>query len=163
MPRKIEYIVGEVEISDYEESHRYCNQTSLVEGIPLNPRLRPDFDSTPNDERDALEIKDWWNKPYIETCSWADMDETWESYTKRMASSPFGSEPELKEVFIERKLKQKQRWFNAWPSGTRYDVRCLNGGAWDRSLGLGMVGSLDEAVAIAQGYLPVDYGFGPSF
>ena len=27
----------------------------------------------------------------------------------------------------------RRTWMEFWPTGTRYDVRCLDGGAWDRS------------------------------
>lgn len=33
----------------------------------------------------------------------------------------------------------------AWPGGVRYDVRCLDGGAWDRSTWWGSFSTLDEA------------------
>lgn len=36
-----------------------------------------------------------------------------------------------------------------WPTGQRYDVRCLDGGAWDRSTWRGSYGSLDEAIDAA--------------
>ena len=38
------------------------------------------------------------------------------------------------------------KWLDAWPSGTRYDVRCLDGGAWDRSTNWGCFSSLEEAL-----------------
>ena len=32
-----------------------------------------------------------------------------------------------------------------WPEGKRYDVYCLNGGAWDRPTAKGKYGTLEEA------------------
>lgn len=43
----------------------------------------------------------------------------------------------------------------AWPGGTRYETRCLDGGAWDRSTSWGMFATLDEALMRAkQGVSP---------
>lgn len=39
----------------------------------------------------------------------------------------------------------RAEWLKAWPSGTRYDVRCLDGGAWDRPTVWGMFPTLEEA------------------
>ena len=44
---------------------------------------------------------------------------------------------------------QRSRWMNAWPAGTRFDVRMLDGGAWDRSTCKGNFSSLDEALSYA--------------
>lgn len=43
----------------------------------------------------------------------------------------------------------KERWLEAWPEGIRYDVRCLDGGAWDRSTAHGCYKTLEEAMAVA--------------
>ena len=45
--------------------------------------------------------------------------------------------------------KGRASWMKAWPSGTRYATRCLDGGAWDRSTNWGMFASLEEALACA--------------
>lgn len=149
MPRVIEYLGTELELSDYQEEHRYINQKNLVDGIPVNPALRPDFDITPNDEREQLEVSDWWGKPYIVTTSWEDMSETWDEYLAR-ANSEYGFDPGPKEDFERRMIEGRESWFKSWPTGTRYEVRCLDGGAWDRSTCWGMFGSLEEALKIAK-------------
>lgn len=110
MPRTIDYDDYSLEIDDYEPRHRPENQT-LVRGVPVNPTLREAFDCTPNEERDPLEIEDWWDRPYVV------------SYEK--------DSPEFRK---------------RWPEGVRYDVRCLDGGAWDRSTNRGAFPSLDAAV-----------------
>jgi hypothetical protein len=43
------------------------------------------------------------------------------------------------------------KFLEVWKCGVRYDVRCLDGGAWDRSTWWGAGVSLEAAVAIAQG------------
>ena len=39
----------------------------------------------------------------------------------------------------------------SWPEGVRYDVRMLDGGAWDRPTNHGVYATLDEAVRQALG------------
>lgn len=36
--------------------------------------------------------------------------------------------------------------YKLYPTGIRYEVRCLTGGAWDRSSSQGMFSSLEEAI-----------------
>lgn len=70
--------------------------------LSVDPLLPPDFYNTPNEERSAQELADWWMRPYL--------------------------------VSIE---------------GGRYDVRCLDGGAWDRPTFWGDADTLDAARALA--------------
>lgn len=42
------------------------------------------------------------------------------------------------------------KFLEAWPRGVRYDVRCLDGGAWDRSTVWGFFATVEEAVACAK-------------
>jgi hypothetical protein len=86
---------------------------AIVDGVPVNPRLPRDFDSTANEERPE-DHRVWWDVPFVQT--YADAH---------------------------------PKFLEAWPSGTRYDLRCLDGGAWDRPTCWGMFGSLEEAVAQA--------------
>jgi len=98
----------ELEDSDpYRDEHRPDAQNH-VDGVPVDPVLRPGFASTPHDERDQLEVDDWWDRPYIE----------------RVPNS-------------------------AWTHGKRYDVRVLDGGAWDRPTAKGAFATLDEALELA--------------
>jgi len=150
MTRTVEYIGEMVEISDYEDQHRYENQTNLKDGIPIDPVMRPDFEVTANEDRDRLEIDDWWCKPFIVTCDWSCMTETWEEYSERL--SKYDMEVKPKEEFLGEQAKQKEGWFEAWPSGTRYEVRCLDGGAWDRATSVAMVGTIEQALEIALQY-----------
>lgn len=129
MPRQIEYVGQVVVIGDYLPAHYLSNQREwAAEGIPLNPCMRSDFDTTPNEHRDPLEVDHWWGVPYITTTSWGDM-------------SQGAPADDLEE--------RRRRWFEAWPEGVRYCVRCLDGGAWDRSTNMGMVATLDEAISRA--------------
>lgn len=44
----------------------------------------------------------------------------------------------------------QSEWLGFWPLGVRYDVRCLDGGAWDRSTGCGCFSTLEESLAKAR-------------
>lgn len=50
------------------------------------------------------------------------------------------------------------RWLAAWPEGIRYDVRCLDGGCWDRSTGLGQFKTMSEALQFAENHVPSSIG-----
>lgn len=127
--REIEYIGETIQIDDYKDEHRPHNQAEHFHDIPVNPKLRDYFDATPNELREDLEVSDWWDRPFIEAYTWERM-------------KPHNATPE--------EIEQRHRaWLESWPSGTRYDVRCLDGGAWDRSTWWGSAGSLEEAAAIA--------------
>jgi len=115
--------------------------------VPVNPELPDDFDITPNSERPAEQIEKWWDQPFIRTVDWEDMTESYEDYQERMKDC--GGEPKSRLEFEADKAERKEDWYQSWPSGTRYDVRCLDGGAWDRSTNWGMVASLEAALEIA--------------
>jgi hypothetical protein len=63
----------------------------------------------------------WWNRPFISTEICGEADPF---YTK---------------------------WLQAWPLGIRYEVRCLDGGAWDRPTCWGMFKTVEEAIQRAGG------------
>ncbi len=52
--------------------------------------------------------------------------------------------------FIRRTESLEPGFLQAWPAGVRFDVRCLDGGAWDRSTVWGMFGTLSAAVECAR-------------
>lgn len=116
-----------------------------VNGIPVDPELPEMFDQTPNDERpDSHQV--WWYRPYIETETWEP--ESFEQYRERLAG--YGYEPDhTADEWRERQEKSRAGWFEAFPEGTRYMVRCLDGGAWDRSTCYGVFDNLDDAVSQA--------------
>jgi len=146
MTRIIEYIGEEIEIDSYKEIHYLENQT-LIKGIPINPCLRKYFDQTPNSEREDLEIDDWWNQPFIITTSLSERIETYESYLSRVTSfKDMQIDIESEEVFNIRMEEQKQNFLKNYPSGHCYIVRCLDGGAWDRSSWKGDFDSLEAAL-----------------
>lgn len=151
MGKLIEYIGQTFEIADYEEEHHYDKQATRVNGYPVNPVLRPGFDSTPHEDRDPQEVADWWEKPFIKTCHWEEIAETWESYADRMTRYG-GLHKNSRIEFESNQEAMKCSWYQSWPTGIRFEVRSLDGGAWDRSTGIAMVKNLEEAVEAATRY-----------
>lgn len=103
--------------------------------IPINPDLPPEFDATPNDARPESH-RQWWFRPYIVTYRLED----WERH--------YATCPESIRQHWESEGRAK--WLAAFPGGTRYDVRCLDGGGWDRSTWHGSFATEAEAVACAE-------------
>lgn len=108
-----------------------------VDGVLINPTLPDNFDNTPNDARPASQAK-WWNRPFVVTESVEQLDAFYAGRTDEYA-----------EAGRKHWAEGHQQWMEAWPSGTRYETRCLDGGAWDRSTSWGMFATLEEALACA--------------
>lgn len=51
--------------------------------------------------------------------------------------------------FIRSTVSFEPEFLKAWPAGVRFDVRCLDGGAWDRSTVWGMFATIPAALACA--------------
>ena len=96
----------------------------------LNPALPDNFFSTPNEDRSESEISEWWDRPFIK--------ETRFSFQGTQTQRPDADQ--LRQV-------QQNQWLARWPSGSRFDVWILDGGAWDRPTNRGSFASLEEAVA----------------
>ena len=129
----------------YEERHYIDNQES-VEGVIINPVQRYDFDFTNNEEREQREIDEWWDVKYINAFPY--IGDTYLEYVGRMGESEVESETE----FDLRMMKSQRNWFVSYPNGMEYVVRCLDGGAWDRSTNLGHFDNLDDALELAKSY-----------
>lgn len=109
----------------------------VINGVPINPQLPEDFDATPNEDRPASHLK-FWHRPYIVTDTVEQMDAFYAGRTDEYADRG-------RESWTEGRKK----WLEAWPSGTRYTVRCLDAGAWDRSTNWGSFATLEAALAVA--------------
>ena len=46
-------------------------------------------------------------------------------------------------------LEGRKKWLESYPTGIAYCVRCLDGGAWDRSTNYGTYADIDSALAKA--------------
>jgi len=139
-----EYYERERANDPYAERHYYDNQQK-VEGIPINPVQRYYFDMTAHDDRDQKEIDDWWEQPYIVTESFRV--DTYKEYLVRMKDS---ENIETEEEFDKRRNASKKSWEEDWKGGIRYTVRCLDGGAWDRTTWKGSFDNMDDALKLAK-------------
>lgn len=115
----------------------------LIGGVLLNPALPEAFDDTPNEERPEDHQK-FWDVPFITTMSAADWEEHFAGLGDERAAAALATWNE----------RDRAKWFDAWPTGTRYDVRCLDGGAWDRSTNWGSFVTPEEAIACAKAGSP---------
>lgn len=127
--------------------------TTTQTEIPINPPLRRDFDITPNDERPQEEIEQWWSVPYIVTTTWEQhrADASYDDFIERMASygGMAGYVPLTRQQWEQEQEEQRLDWFTWFPDGIRYEVRCLDGGCWDRSTTWGVFATLGEAINCA--------------
>ncbi|WP_116304281.1 hypothetical protein [Alkalilimnicola ehrlichii] len=121
----------------------------LIDGIPINPKLRRSFETTDNGQRDPAEVRDWWGLPFIRSEEFYVPDASYADFCQRLER--YGSQVKETEAEYNARLKEMRRkWFAAWPAGIRHDVYCLDGGAWDRSTWRGSFSSLAQAVAYAK-------------
>lgn len=119
------------------------------DGILINPVLPANFDDTPNEERNPLDVDLWWGMPFILTRTLNQHLENYECYLDRCQRDKW--EPSMTAVeWSARQADIRHQWMKRYPSGTAYDVRCLDGGAWDRSTWWGDADNLDDALAIAK-------------
>lgn len=118
---------------------------AVEDGVLINPALPDDFDNTPNEQRRPEERARWWLRPFIVINTWEQQEGLIRGHQEllRLDGKEELCRPDL-DAYIE---EQRASWFAAWPGGSRYEVRCLDGGAWDRSSGWGMFGTLAEALA----------------
>jgi hypothetical protein len=120
--------------------------------IAINPSLRDDFDNTPHDERHPSEISEWWDRPYIVTCTFQDnqADRDYDAWAKRLSSYSKTDLLSREDWEAERK-ERKADWYVTYPTGIRYEVLCLDGNCRDRPTSWGFFGSLEEAIKCAKG------------
>lgn len=126
----------------YKAKNRPSAQEIVIEGIPLNPVLRYNFDYTDNNLRPKQEVIDWWGLPYITTETF--MEESYQEYAHRCEDHK-----EPYEKWLKRISKERKRWTTWFPDGVRYDVRLLDGGAWDRSTNKGSYKTFEKALEVA--------------
>ncbi|HKT97932.1 MAG TPA: hypothetical protein VJS30_15585 [Paraburkholderia sp.] len=115
------------------DGHEFAAE-DCINGVLLNPELPKRFDDTPNDQRPDDQRK-WWYRPFIVTNTIEEMDEFYSGRTDEYAD-------EGRARWVEGRVK----WLQAWPSGVRFETRCLDGGAWDRSTSWGMFATIEEAL-----------------
>lgn len=117
---------------------------SVEDGVLINPALPENFDNTPNDARSPEELARWWLRPFVVVNRWEDQVRHIHAHQEWLKQNGDADlcRPDL-AAYIE---EQRAQWFKFWPEGNRYEARCLDGGAWDRSSNWGMFGTLAEAL-----------------
>lgn len=60
--------------------------------------------------------------------------------------------------YVRKVLGVGESWLEAWPTGARYDVWCLDGGCWDRPTWKGCFKTLDEAVSFVKENYDISLG-----
>ncbi|MGO4802207.1 hypothetical protein ACEN2T_23310 [Pseudomonas sp. W22_MBD1_FP4] len=131
---------GFIEVDWYEDKHRPDRQEKADQTYPLNPILRECFSNTPNQFREPLELEDWWELPYIESTTWEDSEAWRRECIQRRGES-------LDAAEIEASVEEhKKQFFESYPTGTRFIVHCLDGGAWDRPTMWGDFSTLEETI-----------------
>lgn len=117
-----------------------------VDGVLINPQLPEDFDNTDNSVRPESHEK-WWYRPYIITGSIDELDKFYadrdDDYTQEQPERWAEARKEWENI-------GRKKWLESYPSGIRYMVRCLDGGAWDRSTNYGFFADIDSAMAQAE-------------
>lgn len=107
---------------------------NCIENILINPVLPKNFDDTPNDERSKSHHK-FNYMPYVLSDGVEENDKHYKKYGGE-------SEKQWKEEW-------RKNFLEKWPNG-RYEVRCLDGGAWDRSTWCGQFDTLEKAIDCAK-------------
>ena len=147
---------------NFKKKHYFKNQKNIIDGIAIDPILPEEFWSTAHEDREKVELDEWWERPFIVTQGYEE--ESYQEYFSRMKPyydeliAHYGEEKttykvETEDEFNARIAEQKKSWYEAWTTGIRYDVYILDGGTWDRPTGKGKVGSLEEALKIAKDLL----------
>lgn len=122
--------------------------SACIDGVLINPQLPEDFDVTPNEERSREEIKLWWDRPFIMVDSWKDVELHIRSNQERLRLE--GSEHAVPLEGVDAMIEERRAgWYAEYPAGDRFDVQCLDGGAWDRPTYWGDFGTIEEALQCA--------------
>lgn len=129
---------SERHLDEYRAEHRPDWQDMVDGDIPLNPLQRIWFDATPHDRRDPQEVQDWWKRPYIQTFTLAQ-------------HLDMLREKNANDAYLEDRVRDcKAAWHMAWPEGTRYEVRALDGADATGSTCWGITASLADAIRLVR-------------
>jgi len=130
--------------------------------IYVNPKVPSFMDSKDINDRSESHLAKWFNRAYIRTQDFGE--DNYQEYCERMAytqEEDYQGEYKLdtEEEFNTRRAKDLKSWCEHWgDDGIRYDVRILDGGAWDRTTNKGNYKTLEEAMEVAK-----DLMSGPTF
>ena len=117
-----------------------------MEKIHINPEVPEWMDFKDINDRSEKHLKQWFNKAYIRTQEFGE--DNYKDYSERMSEF---TDLETEQEFNSRRAEQKKSWCEHWgEDGIRYDVRLLDGGAWDRTTNKGSYKTLEEAIAVCR-------------
>lgn len=128
--------------------------------IYINPKVPSFMDSKDINDRSESHLAKWFNRAYIRTQDFGD--DNYQEYCERMAytqEEDYQGEYKLdtEDEFNARRAKDLKSWCEHWgDDGIRYDVRILDGGAWDRTTNKGNYKTLKEAIEAAQALMSGD-------
>lgn len=128
----------------YGEMHRPHKQKN-IDDIPINPTLPPDFYCTPYSNRNPLEKKDWWCRPFIVSTTWKQKEPSIINQIRLEQNSP-----SLDEVSMTELKARKNRWYAAFSEGTQYTVFCLDKKFSHGPTIRGITASLGAAIDVAK-------------
>ena len=111
----------------------------LVDGVLVNPVLPKKFENTSNETRPQSHQK-WWGVPFIVSSSIESLDAFYDGRDDEFAD----------EARRDWHGRGREQWLSAYLTGSCFNVRCLDGGAWDRSTNWGARATLAEAVSLAK-------------
>ncbi len=132
-------------LTAYQIDGMEYHASACIDGVLINPLLPEEFDITPNDDRSDDEMALWWERPFIVVYTWHDVKLGIHRNQQRLRNEGSEYALPLEDVpaYVE---KERVVWYGGWPNGDRFDVRCLDGGAWDRSTNWGQFATIEEAL-----------------
>ena len=125
--------------------------------IYINPKVPKWMNFKDINDRSETHLAKWWCRAYIKTQDFGE--DSYKEYLERMSyTQKEGYQGEYKldteEEFDTRRAKDLKSWCEYWGAdGIRYDVRILDGGAWDRTTNKGSYKTLEEAMEVAKGLM----------
>lgn len=138
------HLIQKVRPFQFKEDGPVFYAEAVEDGVLINPSLPDGFDCTDNEERSPEERARWWMRPYIVADGWDEQEKFCRMQQERMQREDSEYAATDLEAYI---AERRANWMAAWPSGTRYSVECLDGGAWDRPTSWGMFATLEAALA----------------
>lgn len=124
-----------------------------VDGIKINPKTPKYMNYLDIEKRTEKHLNKWWNVPYIETYTFSS--EAYKKHFKRLTKLKSFPNEKIRDIETYEKevFEQHVSWLKAWKHGVRYDVRILDGGAWDRTTSKGMFDNLEDAIKMCKSLL----------
>jgi len=125
------------------------NEDFKVKKIYVNPKVPSFMDSKDINDRSESHLAKWFNRAYIRTQDFGE--DNYQKYCERMAYTQEEYKLDTEEEFNTRRAKDLKSWCEHWvDDGIRYDVRILDGGAWDRTTNKGSYKTIEEAMEVAK-------------